>query len=879
MPTSDATRLTDALAGRYRVDREIGKGGMATVYLARDLRHDRQVALKLLEPELGAILGAERFLSEIRVTANLQHPNLLPLFDSGEADGLLYYVMPFVDGESLRQRLDRERQLPVDEALRIATLICGALDYAHRRGVIHRDLKPENILLNDDGQPLLADFGIALAVSRAGGARITQTGLSLGTPQYMSPEQATGDRAIDGRTDIYSLGAVTYEMLTGEPPHTAATAQGILAKLMVEEPRPLTVLRRSVRPGVDAAVRHALEKLPADRFATAKEFADALNGTRDDASAFPYASHDDSRWRRASVALLGVAAICMAVAVVTSLKLAHVASPQSDYFTLDVPDGQQLVVRAGAPIAISPDGRTIAYSGTGPKSSLLYVRRLDELQTNAYPAGEVQADLKFSPDGRSISLVTAEDRVQSISTTGGPLTLMARPRSLQGTARTPDGALVYIDSGSVWLVRTPGAERRRITGVPPNEHLDNAGLPFVFPNGKDVAFWLRDTTGLHLAIAAMDGQAFTILSGPFGNLLGYSDGWLIYGREDGVIAAQRFDQRARRFSGDVVTLLDGATWHDEGGLEAALSSTGTLVYIRGDPSASLATVDARGVAQPASVVGSYWNPAWSPDGRKIAVEMRSSGGVGAIWVYDVASKALSRLTKPGTNAVRPTWTADGKRIAFSPGGASDTAIYSVPADLSGPEELLYAETGRSFRDATFSPDGKFAVLRTDAALGKTLADIYVLPLRGATNRRAVPLVQSAAQEEMPSISPDSRWLAYQSNETGRAEIYVRPFPGGGGQVQVSASGGTAPRWTADGHIVYRGPRAFWSATMSFASGAPQITRRDSLFADVYRRDDPDHASYDIARDGRIAVFRPTGNADIVVITNWWTQVQTKLRGK
>src|ERR1044071_3921613 len=232
-------QLKDSLADRYDIEREIGAGGMATVYLAQDLRHHRHVALKLLNPELGAVLGEERFLSEIRVTANLQHPNLLPLFDSGAADGLLYYVMPFVDGETLRARLDREHQLPVDEALRIAVAVANALDYAHQHGVIHRDLKPENILLQH-GQPVVADFGIALAVSNAGGARVTQTGLSLGTPQYMSPEQATGDRAIDGRTDIYSLGAVLYEMLAGEPPHLGTTAQAIIAKLMTEEVRPLT---------------------------------------------------------------------------------------------------------------------------------------------------------------------------------------------------------------------------------------------------------------------------------------------------------------------------------------------------------------------------------------------------------------------------------------------------------------------------------------------------------------------------------------------------------------------------------------------------------------------------------------------------------------
>ncbi|NUQ12695.1 MAG: serine/threonine protein kinase, partial [Gemmatimonadaceae bacterium] len=270
-------RLAEALEGRYTIDREIGRGGMATVYLARDVRHNRHVALKVLSPELAAVLGVERFLAEIEVTANLQHPNLLPLFDSGEANGLLFYVMPYVQGESLRARLDREKQLPVDEAVRITTAVAGALDYAHRHQVIHRDLKPENVLMLE-GQPLIADFGIALAVSKAGGERITQTGLSLGTPQYMSPEQATGDRVVDGRTDIYSLGAMLYEMLVGDPPHAASTAQAIIAKVLTERPASVRLSRPSVPAHVDAAVGKALEKLAADRFNTAREFAEALEG-------------------------------------------------------------------------------------------------------------------------------------------------------------------------------------------------------------------------------------------------------------------------------------------------------------------------------------------------------------------------------------------------------------------------------------------------------------------------------------------------------------------------------------------------------------------------------------------------------------------------
>jgi serine/threonine-protein kinase len=275
-PTPDISGpFAVGLADRYRIERELGAGGMATVYLARDLKHDRDVAVKVLRPELAAALGAERFLAEVKITARLDHAHILTLIDSGAVDGNLFYVMPFVRGESLRARLTRERQLGVEEALTITRHVAAALDYAHRQGVIHRDVKPENILLQD-GEAFLTDFGIALAVSEAGGDRLTGTGLSLGTPSYMSPEQAAGTRDLDARSDIYSLGAVTYEMLAGEPPVTGASVQAMVAKLMTERPTPLRVVRDTVPAGVDAAVMRALAKVPIDRFATAREFSDAL---------------------------------------------------------------------------------------------------------------------------------------------------------------------------------------------------------------------------------------------------------------------------------------------------------------------------------------------------------------------------------------------------------------------------------------------------------------------------------------------------------------------------------------------------------------------------------------------------------------------------
>ncbi len=395
--------LKAALAGRYEIEGEIGRGGMATVYLARDIRHARHVALKVLSPELGAVLGAERFLGEIRVTANLQHPNLLPLFDSGEAGGLLFYVMPFVAGETLRARLEREKQLPIEDAVRIAVAIASALAYAHEHRVIHRDLKPENILIQA-GQPVIADFGIALAVSNAGGARVTQTGLSLGTPQYMSPEQAAGDRAIDGRSDIYSLGAVTYEMLAGEPPHSGTSAQAIIAKLMTSEPQRVRALRKAVSTSVSDAVGKALEKSPADRFTTASEFAAALVNP-----AFTTArDHDRVSSGRAGgwMSRAAVVAISAGVGAALWAVLHHVPAESRSVSRVQLHErrGEEIVPPAqGTSLVISPDGSTLVYAGrSGTGGWQLWRRPMNALTGTPIAGTDMAVIPAFSPDGRRL---------------------------------------------------------------------------------------------------------------------------------------------------------------------------------------------------------------------------------------------------------------------------------------------------------------------------------------------------------------------------------------------------------------------------------------------------------------------------------------------
>jgi serine/threonine-protein kinase len=413
--TDPFARLTAALADRYCLERELGQGGMATVYLAEDLKHDRKVAIKVLKPELAAVLGAERFVVEIKTTAALQHPHILPLFDSGTADGFLYYVMPYIQGETLRSKLDRETQLGIDEAVKLTVAVADALDYAHRQGVIHRDIKPENILLHD-GRPMVADFGIALAVSAAAGGRMTETGLSLGTPHYMSPEQATGEREISARSDVYSLASVLYEMLTGSPPHVGASAQQIIMKIVTEDAQPVTKLRKAVPPHVAAAIEKALQKLPADRFASAKDFADALGNvafatvvTR--ASARPaFASPRTPAWIAWSLAALAIVAAAWGWLRRPEEPTLHVSVPP--------PAGTRFLLQPFAP-ALTPDGNTVVFAATDGETNRLYRRPVNGFKAEAIQGSEDATYPFFSPDGQWVAFYTRAGQLRKVPLAGG----------------------------------------------------------------------------------------------------------------------------------------------------------------------------------------------------------------------------------------------------------------------------------------------------------------------------------------------------------------------------------------------------------------------------------------------------------------------------
>src|ERR1043166_4856208 len=462
MPEFAALRA--ALAGRFTLERELGAGGMATVYLAQDEKHGRRVAVKVLRPELAAVIGAQRFLQEIKTTANLQHPHILGLIDSGETEHQRWYVMPFVEGESLRDRLTREKQLPVADAVRRAMEVASALDYAHRHGVIHRDIKPENILLHD-GRVLVADFGIALAASKAGGSRMTETGMSLGTPQYMSPEQAMGEREIDGRSDVYSLGCVLYEMLIGEPPFTGPTATAIAAKVITSTPAALTAQRKTIPAHVEAAVLQALEKLPADRFGSAADFAAALQNPSF-SSAAPRAALVGRR-RSVSALWFPWALTLGALALFAFYRLRKAPPPpppQVQRFDILLPDNAQWVGVILSLPALSPDGSMLAYNGQDSSGNRrLYFRPMDRPDPAPISGSENGQFPFFSPDGRWVGFRVGNRIVKTPVTGGSPETICETRGSGVGTW-LESNAVVFTDSTGLRQCSMAGrrSEERRV---------------------------------------------------------------------------------------------------------------------------------------------------------------------------------------------------------------------------------------------------------------------------------------------------------------------------------------------------------------------------------------------------------------------------------
>jgi len=801
-------QLQRTLGETYTIDREIGRGGMATVFLARDGKHQRSVALKVLDPELGAVLGAERFLSEIRVTAALQHPNLLPLFDSGEAGGLLYYVMPYVEGESLRHRLDREKQLPIDEALHIATAVANALDYAHAHGVIHRDLKPENILLQH-GQPVVADFGIALAVRNAGGARVTQTGLSLGTPQYMSPEQATGDRAIDGRTDIYSLAAVLYEMLAGEAPHTGTSAQAIISKLMTTEPRPVRTLRPAVAPNVAMAVERALAKLPADRFASPKAFAEALANPSFTTHATSFSSPISlARASRAAWMFGALSVVLFGAALWGWLRPAKPQQVLRYVVALDSSEALTTSPRPGR-IALSPDGSMLVYVG-GPRNGLMVLRR-DQLHATMLPGTEDAGGPYFSPDGKRIAFRQQVRRLMIASLDGSPPIMVTD--SLIGIFGMTWGVddFIYADGLEQGpLMRVPA----RANGKPEwFGQLDTAAgevdqnFPQVLPD-KSVLFTTQRRSSMRtdaFAIAVLDpktGSSKVVVPGAYRAQF-VEPNYLLYVTTDGNLMVSRFDLSTHEVTGAPFSVARGLS--SERSSADFTASTGALAYVAGAGGVDREAiwVDRDGVV---TRVDSTWrapnigNPVISPDGSRFAV---STGGAVSAASGDILIKRFdaappSKLTLEGGLNRFPVWTHDGKSVVYAMSSGDSSSVVERAVDGGAPPVVRFKVRG-GIGPLTLTPSGDRVVYATGVSAGSRL---YV---RGIADTISTRIIPGEETQRAPALSPDGKWLMYSTGDANLQRIYVSPFPNSSKAKLLVVDRDTSdPVWSTSGaELFYR----------------------------------------------------------------------------
>src|SRR5262245_39241799 len=867
-------RLKATLADRYTVERKIGSGGMADVYLTHYIRHNRKVAIKVMHRELAELVGVERFLREIETTAKLQHPHILPLFDSGSIEGTVFYVMPYVEGESLRTRLKREIQLPLADALRITTEIATALGYAHRHGIVHRDIKPDNVLFQD-GQALLADFGIALPRTDGDAqARLTQTGLSLGTPYYMSPEQAAG-KEVDRRSDIHALGVLAYEMLAGEPPFAGPSITTVLRRVVVEEARPLAEHRRSVPPHVDATIAKALEKLPADRWQTAAEFADALTGA---------AAHSGKGARTRSLVVPWALAALLALAlgwmgVRTARRNDPAPSPVR--FSVELSPG---VTPSFTPIVrLSADGRQLFVSAMVEGREEVVRRALDRTEMEVIKGagqglqGTENSRPFVSPDGRWVAYAR-QKKLWKVPVEGGTAIELA-PADWAGGSWGRNGKIVYTQAYNtgLWIVSEGGGDARMLTK--PDSSKDELGhwWPQILPDGDHVLFTAYRTPIERATLEVLSirsGERKVVLTGGASGFY-VPTGHLLYAVGE-TIRAVPFDLDRFTVNGTGRAVVDDVAMNlTDGAAAFDVSETGTLAYLPVDSYTAdmeLVLVDRRGNESPALPGRDrYNNPRLSPDGSSLAVDIRSANSAGDVWVFEVGRSGGTRVTAEEGREFGAEWTPDGRELIFS-SERPFFDLYRRVADVTRPAEALLAG-GYDHYTGTVSRDGTlFAFVRATPG-----GELWTIPLRGAP----VPTRYFANGFNLghPTLSPDNRWMAFDSDESGGVDVFIQSFPDP--QVRrrkVSLAHGSEPMWTQGGReLVYREGDKVVAVTIdpaTGASGAPRV-----LFSGPYPANQgwTRPRSYDVTPDGQRFLMtklpREQPRPRVTVVVNWFAELK------
>jgi serine/threonine-protein kinase len=799
--------------GSYQVLSALGAGGMGEVYRARDVKLGRDVALKVL-PEAFASDKDRliRLRREAHVLASLNHPQIAAIHGLEEADGVLALVLELVEGETLHQRLSRG-PLPIEETLEVAKQIAEALEYAHEHGVVHRDLKPANVKLTPEGSVKLLDFGLAKAIegdTQDAGAeasqsptlsrRMSEAGLILGTAAYMSPEQARG-KAVDKRADIWAYGVLLFEMLTGRRLFTGETVSDTLAAVLKSDPD-----WRSLPAGTPAGIRalllRCLERDARRRLRDIGEARIAIEQALERPQTeppSPLPPAPEARWRRAAPwALSGVLAVMLAAALWAPWRT-RVPAGRPMRLSVELGSDASLDTAGGAAAVLSPDGGTLVFVARTAASepSRLYLRRLEDSEARALAGTEGARDPFFSPDGHWIAFF-AGGKLKKMALSGGsPVSLCDAPNA-RGGSWSEDGTIVFAPTPASGLSRISAAGGAPETLTTPDVSEGSHRWPQVLPGGKAVLFTSGSGGNFEEASLVIQplpgGERKVVLKGGYHGRF-VSSGHILYVHE-GTLFAVPFDPaRLRPIGQPVPAVQEVASYYVSGGAQFS-AARGTLVWL---PGANISTevpiqwLDREGRLEPLRTApADFNNIRFSPDGRRIAADIRR-GGQRHVWVYEWERDALSRVTFEGDNAF-PMWTPDGRRIAFRSTAGGDGILWQRADGTGAPERLIES---RAPRPTSWHPSGKFLAFNELSPQGR---NILVLPLEGdeasgwkpgkASAFLSGPFLQRDAE-----FSPDGRWIAYASNESGRSEVYVRPFPGPGGKWQVSTGGGQHPTWS------------------------------------------------------------------------------------
>jgi eukaryotic-like serine/threonine-protein kinase len=905
-----------AKLGPYQIISAIGAGGMGEVYRARDTRLNRTVAIKVLPTHLADRSELrERFEREARTIASLNHPHICTLYDVGHQDGTDFLVMEYLEGETLAQRLMKGPP-PLEQVLQYAIEIADALDKAHRKGVTHRDLKPGNIMLTKSGTKLL-DFGLAKLAQEVAPAipdsqlptmksAITGEGTILGTLQYMAPEQVEA-KEVDTRTDIFAFGAVIYEMATGRKAFEGKTSASVMAKIMEAEPPSMASLTPMTPPALDRVVKRCLAKDPDRRWQTASDLCEELKwiaegGSQAGAAAVaPVLAR--ANWRkRLAWAGAGLVVCAMIGLAVWTLKPAPTpASRLVTRFTITLPAGQHFSDFGNRRIALSPDGARLAYSASQSGGTQLYLRAMDRPEGNAIPGTEAAEAPFFSPDGQWVGFF-ANGTLKKVSVNGGaPVSISEAGGGLYKSASWgPDGTIVFDNQAGLFqnnqaglfqnnqagLFEVPagGGTAKRLTTLDSKKGEGFHFFPEFLPDGKTLLFTALPinitpnvaNTGQIVAISPQTGQQQYLIGGVSPSFA--PTGQIVYA-QGGILMAVPFDSRRLAVTGSSVPVLDNVQQSSLTGVgQYSFSKSGSLVYLPGGVAGTqrrLVWVDRKGAEQPlAAPAVSYRTPRLSPDGRRVAVATTESGF--NIWLYDLARGTLSRLTFTGSGGnVTPTWTPDGKRVTFTSSAAGSSNPFWQPADGSSNAESLTTFSAYAHNLGSWSPDGQ--TLAFEEINPTTKRDVWVLSMN---DHKARPLLNTQFNETAPQFSPDSRWLAYASDESGRYEIYVQPYPGPGGKWQVSTEGGTEPVWARNGELFYRsGDKMMAVQTTlkpSFSADKPKV-----LFQGQYVPSLQTMPNYDVAPDGQRFLMvkaseQDTSATQINVVLNWFEELKQKV---